>query len=109
MVDGAFPSSRLFTNRNASFPLVHRPLCDHPHTVPRTLVGLLDSIVGLEGLDRLVVRSSLPKQRPDDREVSRERLGDLSLLIERRHPGPGVEHVGDVVGREHVRDTRGVR
>ena len=39
---------------------------------------------------------------PDDREVGGKRLRDLHLLVQGRHPGPGVEDVGDVAGPEQV-------
>ncbi len=71
-----------------------------PHSVTRSRVRFLDSIIGLEVLDRSIVGAARSEQCPDDRKVGRESLGDLGLLIQRGHPSPRVEHVCDVVGRE---------
>ena len=85
----AFPSSRLFTKRNASFRSCIA-LSNQPQTFAGPFVNLPNAIVGFKGRDGLVIRSPLTQQCSDDREVRCEHARKLSLFIERRHPCPGV-------------------
>jgi len=83
IVPGALPFSRLFTHRNAG---IFRLLGDLAHPLACPFVLLLDRPIGLEGLDCLLAGSTLLREG----SYHREGFGQLHLLFEHGHSGPGV-------------------
>ena len=100
IVAGAFPSSRLFTNRNAVICLSWAMRIMSRSDARTSGFGIFHLGVGREKLHRLLVTAALAQERAAHDEIRRERIRHRHLVAQLRHARPRVEDVRHLVAAQ---------